>query len=342
MGSVSACQAGVQTVAQAVADLASGLAVASASADQLAVDCAVHGWWGIFHGLRQAEGVLVAIPRSGLAEAGDLCRGILAQLSGIPGMVGCGMVVASLGGCVASIKSLRSRIGEVSGQVAEASGLVAVTGVASLMSRLRILRQRIVDLLVVIDTVENDLGYEVAAATGFGAPGQSGNGTGKGGRDSGTSGGKERWSDPEAQQRWVNERMADPDNTQLVTGSSDWAKYQRRVAGDVEVRIGPKNGLIWADGVSVDPDGVVVVESKYVGQPGRSMYEGKTPPAILDTLLQQFDDEIERYGAVVRDPDNPVRRLRIITNTHDSVEFLGNRARRLLGSTIDVDVRYQP
>ena len=100
--------------------------------------------------------------------------------------------------------------------------------------------------------------------------------------------------------------------------------------------------MIWADGLQVDPDAVVVAEAKYVESPSRSMYEGKVPPALLDRLLLPFDREMERYGKLVEDLENPVSRIRIITSTQAAADFLGARARRLLGPTIDVDARHTP
>src|SRR5690348_4611458 len=68
----------------------------------------------------------------------------------------------------------------------------------------------------------------------------------------------------------------------------------------------------------------------------------KIPPGMADRLLLGFDREIQRYGALVRNPDNPVRRLRIITSTQAAADFLGARARKILGPTIDLDVRHTP
>jgi hypothetical protein len=115
------------------------------------------------------------------------------------------------------------------------------------------------------------------------------------------------------------------------------------VTGDREVLLGEGDGAIWADGLQIDPDAVVVAEAKFIESPGRSsMYEGKTPPGMADRLMLGFDREIQRYGALVRSPDNPVRRLRIITSTQAAADFLGARARKILGPTIDLDVRHTP
>jgi hypothetical protein len=140
----------------------------------------------------------------------------------------------------------------------------------------------------------------------------------------------------------VNERLTDPKNTKPVTSTKDWAHYQRRTTGPVEVKLGEGKKTVWADGLQVDPDAAVVAEAKYVAAPGRSMYEGKVPPAMLDFLLADFDSEMDRYRQLVQDPGNPVSRVRIITNTPDAADFLRHRASRLLGPHIDLDVRHTP
>jgi hypothetical protein len=115
------------------------------------------------------------------------------------------------------------------------------------------------------------------------------------------------------------------------------------VAGDREVLLGEGDDAIWADGLQIDPDAVVVAEAKFIESPGRnSMYEGDMPPGMVDRLLRGFDREIQRYGVLVNSPENPVRRLRIITSTPAAADFLGARARKILGPDIDLDLRHTP
>jgi hypothetical protein len=90
--------------------------------------------------------------------------------------------------------------------------------------------------------------------------------------------------------------------------------------------------------LAVDPDTIVAVEAKFVINPGRSLHEGKAPAF----LWRDFDGELARYAKVVRHPDNPVGRLRIVANTRAAADVLGARARRILGDDIDIDVRYEP
>lgn len=143
--------------------------------------------------------------------------------------------------------------------------------------------------------------------------------------------------------------MSDPLTSRAFTRTQPWGDYQRQVAGHREARLGKKDvgpqhedERIWADSLHLDPDTVVAAEAKYVSSPGRSLYEGQVPPALREVLLADFDFEMDRYAKVIADPDNPVGRLRIIASTQAAADFLGARARRILGPGIDLQVRYVP
>jgi hypothetical protein len=127
-----------------------------------------------------------------------------------------------------------------------------------------------------------------------------------------------------------------------VISSEPWADYQRQVVGPKEVKLGKGDDVIWADGLDVDPDTVVVAEAKRVKNAGSGMYEGKVPPKILDRLFRGFDDEMRRYGELLKDADNPIGRLRIIASTQAAASYLEARARSILGPQADLQVRYTP
>lgn len=152
------------------------------------------------------------------------------------------------------------------------------------------------------------------------------------------------WSDPDARTAWLQRWTADPNHTRKLTSTTPWADFQRLHAGDEEVKLKTSDGRndIWADGVSLDPDRIVAVEAKYVANPGRSIYEGAVAQPLLDKLLEDFDREMRRYGAIVRDHGNPVARLRLVASTERAGQFLGERARRILGSDIDIEVQVRP
>ena len=58
--------------------------------------------------------------------------------------------------------------------------------------------------------------------------------------------------------------------------------------------------------------------------------------------MDDFDDEMARYGEVIRSSGNPVSSLALVTNTPESVEFLGQRARETLGPDVELHIRLDP
>ncbi|MGY0388911.1 restriction endonuclease fold toxin-2 domain-containing protein [Nocardioides sp. WG-D5] len=150
------------------------------------------------------------------------------------------------------------------------------------------------------------------------------------------------WTDQGARDEWVREWTSRPGIATPERGSGPAYDFQRKHAGSDTIRLQADFGKteIVADGLHVDPDDVVAVDAKYVLKPGspKSMYEGKRP----DFLLRDFDREMKRYSRVVRDTANPVSRIRIVTNTDLAGEFLGARARRMLGEDVDLTVDIQP
>ena len=150
-----------------------------------------------------------------------------------------------------------------------------------------------------------------------------------------------QWMDPENRRSWVEERLADPEHTKPVKSDKPWARYQRACVGDVEVELqtAEPGSTIWADGLEIDPDTVVVVEVKYVSRLDRSLYEGNVPPRMLEVMLRPFDREMYRYASVVQHNANPIERIRLVTSTDAAARFLGERARRILGEDIDLDIQ---
>ena len=110
----------------------------------------------------------------------------------------------------------------------------------------------------------------------------------------------------------------------------------------METRLVGGDDSIWADGVVLDPDTVAAVEVKHTGTPGSSPYDGTAPPFFVDRVMEQFDDELRRYGQVIADAANPVTRLRLVVSDQASADFLGPRVRAALGSDIDLEVVVAP
>lgn len=155
--------------------------------------------------------------------------------------------------------------------------------------------------------------------------------------------GDNRWGDAAAREQWVRDWVADPAHLKRENRDADWVHYQRAHAGDHEVLVYPAGGSpedgVWADGLVLDSDRfAVVVDAKFVTRSdGRAMYEGGRP----DFLYEKLDGEFERYAAVIADPENPISELRIVTSTEKAAEFLGARARGVMGPDVSVDVRVE-
>ncbi|MGL4745697.1 MAG: restriction endonuclease fold toxin-2 domain-containing protein, partial [Dermatophilaceae bacterium] len=148
------------------------------------------------------------------------------------------------------------------------------------------------------------------------------------------------WRDPERRSDWYRAWTSDPANRVPITVDDDARRFQVEHLGDTEFRLRASNGqAVIADGLQLDSDSVVAAEAKFVRSPGASMHEGSAPSFIQQRLMQQFDDEMLRYKAVIDDPTNPVSRLRILTNTEAAATYLNLRVNQLFGPGYDVDIR---
>lgn len=84
---------------------------------------------------------------------------------------------------------------------------------------------------------------------------------------------------------------------------------------------------------------MVAVEAKYVRSPGGSaLHEGTAPSFIQDRWATEFDNEMTRYGQIIRGSGTPVGRLRIVAHTQAAADYLGGRARTILGPDVDLQI----
>lgn len=157
-----------------------------------------------------------------------------------------------------------------------------------------------------------------------------------------------RWGDPLERARWIDQLYDQPLGARdpirrRVTSNASWARYQIEATGsEFEFRVTGGDRRIWADHVRLDPDGVTAMDAKHVQAPGRSAYDGGASPGRVEKVMAKFDDEIERYVAVIEDQSNPIARVRIPTSTEDAVTFLQNRVDSIVGDGVDIEVYYQP
>jgi hypothetical protein len=145
---------------------------------------------------------------------------------------------------------------------------------------------------------------------------------------------------------------AAPDDTGALlavrTGSWDAASRRRWVDSRISsraYRITSADGRtsIPSDGLSLAPDGVAMVEAIHLHPAGAPLlYEGQAPPMLAERLLAPFDDEMRRYATVLRDPHNPVSRLRLVVASQLAGNLLGRRAREILGHDLDLLIVVDP
>lgn len=108
---------------------------------------------------------------------------------------------------------------------------------------------------------------------------------------------------------------------------------------DIELKLTADNGNdIWADSVTTDGTITKAWDTKHTEGGNNALYQGKGPEFLMD----DFDDEMERYGEVIGLSGNTASRLTLVTNTPESVKFLGQRAREILDPDVELHIQLQP
>ncbi|MGA5344612.1 ricin-type beta-trefoil lectin domain protein [Streptomyces griseoincarnatus] len=104
-------------------------------------------------------------------------------------------------------------------------------------------------------------------------------------------------------------------------GSGANQAYQIRQVGSTEYHATGGGTQVWADGLDINTS--ELLDAKYVGKPGRSPYVpgGKVPEFIQAQVDEKMSDEFARYAAVINDPRNPLKGLRVITNEPGAVPY---------------------
>ena len=150
-----------------------------------------------------------------------------------------------------------------------------------------------------------------------------------------TGEGTTQWDDPAKVQEWHDELP-----TKTRTASTPAYDYQHKVLGtDVERLLTADNGdTVWADSVTTDGTITKAWDAKHTGGGHSALYQGKGP----EFLMKKFDDEMRVYGEVIRSSGNPVSSLTLVTNTPESLEFLGQRARDILGPDVELHIQLKP
>ncbi|WP_146032370.1 hypothetical protein [Actinomyces qiguomingii] len=148
-----------------------------------------------------------------------------------------------------------------------------------------------------------------------------------------------------AARTWTKQQVSDWVNglrTVVRKPSTTAIQYQHRVLGTNVERViptGVPGETIVADAVTKEGNIAMAYEAKHTAGGANALYEGGNKPEFL---YRQFDLEIERYGRAIRNPDNPLGGLTLVTNTEKAAEFLGQRAHSILGDDIQLTIKVIP
>ena len=96
--------------------------------------------------------------------------------------------------------------------------------------------------------------------------------------------------------------------------------------------------MLWADSVTTNGTSTKAWDAKHTEGGNNALYQGKGP----EFLMAGFDDEMVRYAEGIRSSGNPVSSLTLVTNTPESVEFFGQRAREILGPDAELPIQLKP
>lgn len=147
------------------------------------------------------------------------------------------------------------------------------------------------------------------------------------------------WADPAVRHKWYTSLR-----TQQIRSNSPAYVYQHRVLGtDIEREIVADDGTkVFADAITPDGDAYIAWDAKYVKGNGTSIYEGKAPDFVQESVMTEFDEEIKKYRAAIESKGNPVRQLIIKTNTSDAQAYLYQRVLNILEDDIPFEVHLHP
>jgi hypothetical protein len=105
---------------------------------------------------------------------------------------------------------------------------------------------------------------------------------------------------------------------QYAQGTGAARGFQIQQTGLWEFEVAGGGETVWADGF----EGTTLVDTKYTGS-GKSPYRMDTtiPPDVLGQIDAKEVEELSRYAAVIGDHGTGFTRLRIVTNSPDSVSY---------------------
>lgn len=131
---------------------------------------------------------------------------------------------------------------------------------------------------------------------------------------------KREWTETEYKQ-WFNNL---PKESARTNKPADI--YQIIHAGDTEYKVSGGNEEFNADGITDK----TILEAKFVGNPERSPYieDSKYPRFLREETNLKIEDEFRRMGIILRDEDNPLTSVRVITNNERAVPYFEKLMRK--------------
>lgn len=110
------------------------------------------------------------------------------------------------------------------------------------------------------------------------------------------------------------------------TNTSDWAEYQRRVAGPTIYQMQDATHTRTIDADGYRPADAAVIDAKYIkGDTNCSVYVAPRPEQVFepvyDKVLTGQSDEFDRYGAAIANAENRAKFLEVIVNKPEAIPY---------------------
>jgi len=126
----------------------------------------------------------------------------------------------------------------------------------------------------------------------------------------------------EQYKKWVESLQQKKTPTSTVAGA-----YEAAHTGPVNYLLKGGGAEFWADGI----EGNVILEAKCVTDAARSPFiKGSNIPAFLrDKIVGEVEDEFRRMAKIIKDSNNPLKSVRVITNNTEAKTFFEELMKRL-------------
>jgi hypothetical protein len=110
--------------------------------------------------------------------------------------------------------------------------------------------------------------------------------------------------------------------TRPAQGSGESLEFQVETSGRTEIHFEGGGEEVWGDGINYEE--ALLQEAKYASNPYNSpaVPGSAAGESAQGGYLRNLQDQLERYAAIVQDPNNPIRGLQMLTNNNDTAALL--------------------